>query len=103
MESENQTLFSHPDIDTRIIDPMRKAKQGLQISLFSNLTHPGLFVAGGGTVIPPGTHTDLEVSLFEVRKLRHKRVPCFSFFFFSVPSKPELLVINPYCSLILCR
>ncbi|ROT82514.1 Na+ channel domain containing protein [Penaeus vannamei] len=53
------------DIDTRIIDPMRKAKQGLQISLFSNLTHPGLFVAGGGTVIPPGTHTDLEVSLFE--------------------------------------
>ncbi|XP_042881804.1 uncharacterized protein LOC122259242 [Penaeus japonicus] len=43
------------------------AKRGLQVSLISNITHPGILVLGEGTVIPPRTHTALEVSLAKVR------------------------------------
>ncbi|XP_064089874.1 uncharacterized protein LOC135203842 [Macrobrachium nipponense] len=57
----------HPVLDPNILDFTQIMKTGLQISLFSNQTHPSLTAVGHGVSLTPKMYTTTEVSLVEVK------------------------------------
>ncbi|XP_066970110.1 sodium channel protein Nach-like [Macrobrachium rosenbergii] len=54
-------------LDPAIVDFTQIMKTGLQISLFSNQTHPSLTAVGHGVSLTPKMYTTTEVSLVEVK------------------------------------
>ena len=50
-----------------MIDITTFNKQGIQISMMSNTTHPSLLVTEHGNVIEPGTISNIQLALTEVQ------------------------------------
>ncbi|XP_068212097.1 LOW QUALITY PROTEIN: sodium channel protein Nach-like [Palaemon carinicauda] len=63
----------YPVLDPEIMDMAHFLKTGLQISVFSNQTHPSIPAVGQGVSLVPKIYTTIEVSLSVVSNVERKK------------------------------
>ncbi|XP_042868173.1 uncharacterized protein LOC122250683 [Penaeus japonicus] len=55
-----------PEFSPKVLTLSKMVKSGLQVTIAGNLTYQGMLVFSQGTLIPPGTHTNIRLSLTKI-------------------------------------